>query len=98
MMSLAKLIKRTSLLPRKMLHVKDELSLIGILNRECAVLSPVIKRAAIPKDATARVISPHDLTFASNVLYKNVFLVPSGPSTKKYLNVCLIASIITSYI
>ena len=69
-----------------MLYVEDGLSLIRILNCEYAILLPVIKKAAIPEDATARAILPRDLIFVSNVLYKNIFLVLLGPSTKKHLD------------
>jgi hypothetical protein len=78
------LIKCASLLPREILHVEVSFNLIGILNRECAVLPPSIKSAAIPEEATGNAISPHNLTFASIVLYKNVLPVPPGPSTKKH--------------
>ncbi len=62
------LIKRASLLLREMLHIEHGSRLIGILNRECAVLPSLIKSAAIPKDATANAISPFDLILASKVL------------------------------
>src|ERR1044072_6508965 len=82
--SLVELIRRASLLLYEMLHVEDSFSLSEILNRLCAVLPPFIKSAAIPEDATATAISPDDLIVASKVLYKNVFPVPPGPSTKKH--------------
>ncbi len=80
------LIKRVSLLLHEMLHVEDSSSLIGILNHECVVLPPVIKRAVILKDVTAKAILLCDLIFVSNVLYKNIFLISPGLSTKKYLD------------
>ena len=78
------LIKCASLLPREILHVEVSFNLIGIFRRECAVLPPSIKSAAIPEEATGNAISPCDLTFASIVLYKNVLPVPPGPSIKKH--------------
>jgi hypothetical protein len=81
-----------------MLHVEDSFTLSGILNRLCAVLPPIIKNAAILEDATATAISPDNLIVASKVLYKNVFPVSPGPSTKKHSLSCVIAYIIASYI
>ena len=57
-------------------------SFIGILNLECAVRPPGIIDAAIPDVAVAIAIWPMERTFASNALYKYVFPVPPGPSTK----------------
>ncbi|RIA83529.1 hypothetical protein C1645_833693 [Glomus cerebriforme] len=73
-----------SLLPREILQVEVSFNLIGILKRECAVLPPSIRSAAIPEEATDKAISPHNLIFARIVLYKNVLPVPSGPSIKKH--------------
>ncbi len=86
MKSLVKLIKQTFLLSHEILYIENGLSLIRILNCEYAILSLVI-----PKDITTRVILLCNLTFASNVLYKNIFLILSDLSTKKYLDICLIA-------
>ena len=69
------LIKCANLLFLEILHVENSSSLNGILNRECAVLPPLIKSAAIPEEATANAISPHNLTFASIVLYKNLLFI-----------------------
>jgi hypothetical protein len=57
--------------------------LIGILNLECAVRPPGNIDAAIPDVAVAMAINPLDRTLARSALYRNVLLVPPGPSTKK---------------
>ncbi|RGB31576.1 hypothetical protein C1646_791777, partial [Rhizophagus diaphanus] len=82
--SLARIINLATLLFHEILHVEDSFNLSRILNRLCAVLPHIIKRAVMPDDATAIAISPDDLTVASKVLYKNVLPVPPGPSIKKH--------------
>ena len=57
--------------------------LIGILNLEWAVRPPSNSIAAIPDEATARAMSPDDLTLARSIFSTNVFPVPPGPSMKK---------------
>uniref|UniRef100_A0A8R7TCF9 Secreted protein n=1 Tax=Triticum urartu TaxID=4572 RepID=A0A8R7TCF9_TRIUA len=49
-------------------------SLIGILNLECAVRPPGIIDAAIPDVEVAIAFRPIERTFASNALYRYVFL------------------------
>ncbi len=92
------MINQTSLLFREILHVENSFNLSEILNRLYAVLPPVIRRAAIPDDATATVILPDDLTVANKILYKNILLVPLELSTKKHLFASAIACITASYI
>ena len=55
---------------------------MGILNRECAVLPPSSRVAAIPEEATARAIFPVDLTLARTVFSTNVLPLPPHPSRK----------------
>ncbi len=79
------------------MHVKNESKFIRILNCKCMVLPLFIKNTAISKDATAIAILSCDLTYASKVLYRKVFLMLSDPSIKKYLRLFLIAWIISLY-
>jgi hypothetical protein len=55
----------------------------GILNQEWAVRPPSNNNAAIPDDATTRAIRLSHRTLPKIRLYKKVFPVPPGPSTKK---------------
>jgi len=59
--------------------------LIGILSLECAVLPPGNNSAAIPDDATASAILFFDLIKFNNCVFKKLFPVPPGPSTKNTL-------------
>src|SRR6266540_1697303 len=64
------------------LHTPPSCMLSGILNLECAVLPPGMMDAATPDVAVAIAIFPSLRTLASSALYRNVFPVPPGPSTK----------------
>lgn len=64
------------------LHTPPSSILSGILNFECAFLPPGIIDAAIPEVAVVIAIFPSLRTLASRALYRNVFHVPPGPSTK----------------
>ncbi|KAJ1256565.1 hypothetical protein BS78_K004500, partial [Paspalum vaginatum] len=64
------------------LHTAPSCMLSGILNLECAVLPPGMMEAATPDVAGAIAILPSLRTFASKALYRKVFPVPPGPSTK----------------
>jgi hypothetical protein len=55
---------------------------MGILKRECAVHPPSMILAAIPDVAVAIAMRFMERTFASKALYRYVFSVPLGPSTK----------------
>ena len=56
---------------------------MGIFKRLWAVVPPGNSNAAIPEDATANAMSPRERLVANKRVYKNVFPVPPGPSTKK---------------
>ncbi|KAL4555737.1 hypothetical protein LXL04_038365 [Taraxacum kok-saghyz] len=59
-----------------------------ILNLERAVLPPGMLFAATPEVAVAIAIKPRARILANNALYKKVFLVPPGPSTKNTPGIC----------
>ena len=63
-------------------HVLFSLSVMGTLNLECAVRPPGNIDAAMPDVAVAIPINPSECTLARIALYRNVFHVPPGPSTK----------------
>nr|GFD44032.1 hypothetical protein [Tanacetum cinerariifolium] len=51
-------IRSARSLSAAMWHIKSSSTLIGIAKRECAVLSPSNKNAAMPLEATFNTISP----------------------------------------
>ncbi|KAK2456381.1 ATP-dependent DNA helicase pif1 [Trifolium repens] len=57
-------------------HVEYSSILIGMENREWAVLPPGISKAAMPLDATVRTISPFDRNAVDNALQIYVLPVP----------------------
>ncbi|KAM3257292.1 hypothetical protein ACQJBY_049554 [Aegilops geniculata] len=63
-------------------HEAPSSQLNGILNLECAVLPPGMIEAATPDVAVAIAMFPSLRTLASSALYRKVFPVPPGPSTK----------------
>lgn len=64
------------------LHDAPSSMLSGILNLEWAVRPPGMMEGATPEVAVATAILPSPRTFARSALYRKVFPVPPGPSTK----------------
>ncbi|KAG6645500.1 hypothetical protein CIPAW_08G126900 [Carya illinoinensis] len=64
------------------LHVLFLLVSKGILKRKCVVRPPSKIDAVTPDEIIANATNCLDLTVARSALYRNVFPIPPGPSTK----------------
>uniref|UniRef100_A0A803Q7I4 Uncharacterized protein n=1 Tax=Cannabis sativa TaxID=3483 RepID=A0A803Q7I4_CANSA len=80
-------------------HGVVSLASSGSFKRECAVRPPGRMEAVTPDEAVASATRFLDLTVANRALYKNVFPVPPGPSTKNayalFDEICSITTIYT---